>query len=136
VLLAKDEREWWSALPAVVGDAEEACAIAELVPNYGGKTCGLCGKRSGCCSGSEKQPAGALVVAAMSGVGQDGEEKLRDGIRMRSIVSEGLQDSESSTVVAAQHRPDAILRGRLRQRWRCEQRECTHESRHPGHRYL
>src|SRR4029453_8664057 len=118
VLGAKSEREREPTLPAVIGDAEEAPAIAELMSYYAGKSRGLPGKRIGSGSGAEKKPAGTLVVAGVSGVGQDCQKELRDRIRVCSVVRQRSQDPKRGTVVAAQHRPDTVFRGRLCRR-RC-----------------
>lgn len=97
---AKSEGERRTALPAILGDTEEACTVAELVTYDAGKGSSLCGKRAGTLGGTQKKRARALVVAGMSSVAEDGQEELGRGVRVRRVVCERPQDAKRVPVIA------------------------------------
>ena len=82
VVRAKVEREGRTTLPSLVGDTEEACAIAELLPKESRKRRGLCGKWIWSPGGAHEESARPRVAASVSSVVEDGQEKLSGWVRV------------------------------------------------------
>src|SRR5687767_11545555 len=84
--------------------------------------------------GRLEQAAGTKVVpVCLTGVVEDAQEELGDRIRLRGMLREGPQDTTGGRIIAAQHRTDAVFRGRLRRGGRGEKRENAGQTGGCGH---